>query len=103
MFSTVLRASIDSLSPENHAPTASGLSMLTTLCRQPKIRMLLFPGSGRDAEGMQLTRFFHWLACATCGCETQKPETANALRETFHRLLSPRSSELPSPIKPFTD
>ena len=102
MFSTVLRASIDSLSPENHAPTASGLSMLTTLRRQPKIRMPLFPGSGRDAEGVQLTRFFHWLACATCGWETRKPETANAMRETFHLLLSPSSSVLPSPIRPFT-
>jgi hypothetical protein len=94
MFSTVLRASIDSLSPENHAPTASGLSMLTTLRTQPKIRMPLFPGSGRDAEDVQLTRFFHWLDSATCGWETRKPETATAMCRTFHLLLSPSSSVL---------
>jgi hypothetical protein len=94
MFSTVLRASIDSLSPENHAPTASELSMLTTLRTQPKIRMPLFPGSGRHAEDVQLTRFFHWLDSATCGWETRKPETAAAMSQTFHLLLSPSSSAL---------
>jgi hypothetical protein len=64
--------------------------------------MPLFPGSGRDAEGVQLTRSFHWLASATCEWETRKPETATAMRQTFHLLLTPKFPNAPSPIWPFT-